>query len=47
MTIPQAWLAWRSENWTPPSTWKEGVTSVLMDYNLFSSSSAHGWQQQH
>ncbi len=38
ITIPQAWLAWHSENWTPPSTWKEGVAGVLMDYNLFASS---------
>lgn len=38
ITIPQAWLAWHSDNWTPPSTWKEGVAGVLMDYNLFASS---------
>lgn len=38
ITIPQAWLAWHSENWTPPSTWKEGVAGILMDYNLFASS---------
>ncbi|MFR0437184.1 fimbria/pilus outer membrane usher protein, partial [Escherichia coli] len=38
ISIPQAWLAWHSENWAPPSTWKEGVAGVLMDYNLFASS---------
>ncbi|HCP9266952.1 fimbria/pilus outer membrane usher protein [Escherichia coli] len=37
ISIPQAWLAWHSENWAPPSTWKEGVAGVLMDYNLFAS----------
>ena len=37
ITIPQAWLAWHSENWMPPSTWKEGVAGFLMDYNLFAS----------
>ncbi|MBZ4072408.1 fimbria/pilus outer membrane usher protein [Escherichia fergusonii] len=37
ITIPQAWLAWHSENWTPPSTWNAGVPGVLLDYNLFAS----------
>ncbi|EII9935690.1 fimbrial biogenesis outer membrane usher protein [Escherichia coli] len=37
ITIPQAWLEWHSENWTPPSTWDAGVSGVLMDYNVFAS----------
>ncbi len=37
ITIPQAWLAWHSENWTPPSTWNNGIPGFLMDYNLFAS----------
>lgn len=39
ITIPQARLAWHFRKTGPhPSTWKEGVAGVLMDYNLFASS---------
>lgn len=37
VTIPQAWLQYRSANWMPPATWDNGVPGVLLDYNLFAS----------
>ncbi|WP_167852471.1 fimbria/pilus outer membrane usher protein [Escherichia sp. E4694] len=37
ISIPQAWLAWHSDNWAPPETWDAGVSGVLLDYNLFAS----------
>lgn len=37
ITIPQAMLAWKSDNWMPPSSWSEGVAGLLLDYNLFAS----------
>ncbi|AEN66432.1 fimbrial biogenesis outer membrane usher protein [Enterobacter soli] len=37
VTIPQAWLQYRSTDWMPPSTWDNGVAGVLLDYNLFAS----------
>lgn len=37
ISVPQAWLAWQSQNWMPPSTWSEGVPGFLLDYNLFAS----------
>ncbi len=37
ISVPQAWLAWQSANWMPPSTWSEGIPGFLLDYNLFAS----------
>ncbi|RSB33510.1 fimbria/pilus outer membrane usher protein [Enterobacter cloacae] len=37
VTLPQAWLQYRSTNWMPPATWDNGVSGVLLDYNLFAS----------
>lgn len=37
VTIPQAWLQYRSTNWMPPATWDSGISGVLLDYNLFAS----------
>lgn len=37
ITIPQAWLNYRDQNWVPPSLWDEGVPGVLLDYNLLGS----------
>lgn len=37
VSIPQAWLQYRSADWMPPSTWDNGVAGVLLDYNLFAS----------
>ena len=38
VTIPQAWLQYRSTNWMPPATWDNGIPGILLDYNLFASS---------
>ncbi|EOT8214847.1 fimbria/pilus outer membrane usher protein [Escherichia albertii] len=37
ITIPQAWLLWHSQNWTPPETWDAGIPGFILDYNLFAS----------
>ncbi|WP_447856202.1 fimbria/pilus outer membrane usher protein [Enterobacter sp. WI-ESBL-E8] len=37
VTIPQAWLKYRATDWMPPATWDNGVSGVLLDYNLFAS----------
>ncbi|CAI1085685.1 Outer membrane usher protein papC precursor [Serratia fonticola] len=37
ITIPQAWLNYRDQNWVPPSQWDEGVPGFLLDYNLLGS----------
>lgn len=37
VTIPQAWLQYRAADWMPPSTWDNGVSGLLLDYNLFAS----------
>lgn len=37
VTIPQAWLQYRTSNWMPPATWDSGISGVLLDYNLFAS----------
>lgn len=37
ISIPQVLMAWKSENWMPPSTWNNGISGLLFDYNLFAS----------
>ena len=34
ITVPQAWLRYSDENWTPPEQWDSGVKGILLDYNL-------------
>lgn len=34
VTIPQAYLEYRSNNWEPASMWDDGVSGLLLDYNL-------------
>ena len=37
VTVPQAMMQFRPNDWMPPSTWDNGVAGVLLDYNLFAS----------
>src|SRR5690606_21971927 len=37
ITVPHAWLQYRSVDWMSPSTWDNCVAGVLLDYNLFAS----------
>ncbi|MEE9954966.1 fimbrial biogenesis outer membrane usher protein [Enterobacter quasihormaechei] len=37
VTVPQAWLQYRAADWMPPATWDNGVSGVILDYNLFAS----------
>lgn len=48
ITIPQAWLEYSAANWEPPSRWDNGVPGLLMDYNLFASTTRaqHGANSQ-
>ncbi|HGM6668033.1 TPA: outer membrane usher protein [Serratia marcescens] len=34
LSVPQAFLEYKSEDWDPPSLWDEGIPGVLFDYNL-------------
>ncbi|MHA7845139.1 fimbria/pilus outer membrane usher protein [Serratia sp. D1N4] len=34
ITIPQAWLEYSDQNWLPPSRWDDGISGMLLDYNL-------------
>ncbi|HBH7068348.1 TPA: fimbrial biogenesis outer membrane usher protein [Enterobacter cloacae] len=37
VTVPQAWMKYQAQNWTPPEFWDEGIAGVLLDYNLYAS----------
>lgn len=37
INIPQAWLEYSDATWLPPSRWDNGITGLLLDYNLNSS----------
>lgn len=34
VSLPQAYLEYNAPNWDPPSRWDEGVSGLLIDYNL-------------
>lgn len=34
ITVPQAYLEYRSENWEPASMWDEGIPGIMFDYNV-------------
>lgn len=34
VSIPQAFLEYTAPNWDPPSRWDEGITALMLDYNL-------------
>lgn len=34
ISLPQAYLEYSAPNWDPPSRWDEGVSGLLLDYNL-------------
>ncbi|MEX6283662.1 outer membrane usher protein [Providencia hangzhouensis] len=34
VSIPQAYLEYTSENWDPPSRWDNGISTLLIDYNV-------------
>ncbi|RKS85118.1 outer membrane usher protein FimD/PapC [Orbus hercynius] len=34
VTIPQAYLEYRSETWEPASMWDDGISGVIFDYNI-------------
>ena len=38
ISLPQAYLEHKAQNWDPPSRWDNGVPGVLMDYNLTAQS---------
>lgn len=40
INIPQAYLEYASDDWDPPSTWDDGVSGMIFDYN-FSARSLH------
>ncbi|ROR60340.1 UNVERIFIED_ORG: outer membrane usher protein FimD/PapC [Providencia alcalifaciens] len=34
LNIPQAFMEYTDENWVPPSNWEEGISGILLDYNI-------------
>ncbi|MEY0302388.1 outer membrane usher protein [Providencia manganoxydans] len=34
VSIPQAYLEYTAPNWDPPSRWDEGITALMLDYNV-------------
>ncbi|OAT51336.1 outer membrane usher protein [Providencia heimbachae] len=34
VSIPQAYLEYTSPNWDPPSRWDDGITALMLDYNV-------------
>lgn len=34
LNIPQAFMEYTSDNWDPPSRWEDGISGVLLDYNI-------------
>lgn len=34
LTIPQAFLEYTDANWDPPSRWDEGISGIMLDYNI-------------
>lgn len=43
ITIPQVWMKYVDQDWTPPERWDRGVNGLLFDYNL-TGSYARDWQ---
>ncbi|MGT8858940.1 fimbria/pilus outer membrane usher protein [Enterobacter sp. 186315] len=37
IVVPQAWMKYQAQNWTSPEYWDEGVTGMLLDYNVYAS----------
>ncbi len=34
VSIPQAYMEYTSPNWDPPSRWDDGISALLLDYNV-------------
>ncbi|MDM3755251.1 FimD/PapC N-terminal domain-containing protein, partial [Proteus mirabilis] len=32
--IPQIWLEFTSATWLPPSRWDDGISGLILDYNI-------------
>lgn len=32
--VPQAWLEYQDSSWLPPSRWENGISGLLLDYNV-------------
>ncbi|HEA3131734.1 TPA: outer membrane usher protein [Aeromonas hydrophila] len=41
ISVPQAYLEYSNSTWDPPSRWEEGISGLLLDYNLNAQSQ---WQ---
>lgn len=33
-SVPQAWLEYQDSSWLPPSRWENGISGLLLDYNI-------------
>lgn len=46
ISIPQAYLEYRTENWDPPSMWDEGVNGFILDYNVIANTNFKNHRDQ-
>src|SRR5690606_32745057 len=45
INLPHAYLEYSALNWDPPARWDEGVSGLLIDYNLTAQSNAQKNEQ--
>ena len=46
ISIPQAYLEYRTENWDPPSLWDEGINGLILDYNVIANTNFKNHRDQ-
>jgi outer membrane usher protein FimD/PapC len=34
IAVPQAWMKYSDPNWIPPEQWDDGITGLMLDYNI-------------
>jgi outer membrane usher protein FimD/PapC len=37
LSVPQAWMKYQAQNWTPPEYWDEGIAGMILNYNLYAN----------
>lgn len=37
VALPQAWMEYQDASWLPPSRWEDGISGLMLDYNLNSN----------
>ncbi|HDC4556651.1 TPA: outer membrane usher protein [Enterobacter kobei] len=47
LSIPQAFIEYTDDNWDPPSRWDEGISGLLLDYNISARSQRQLQRRSH